>query len=931
MLRLQNVKKDYGEKEQLVHVLKGISIQFRPSEFVSILGHSGCGKTTLLNLIGGLDKCSDGAVYLDGKSTKDYTDSDWNNYRNKQIGFVFQSYNLIYHMTVQKNVELPMVLADVPKEERKRRARAALERVGLLEHARKHPTQLSGGQMQRVAIARALVNNPSIILADEPTGALDSESGLQVMEILKEVANDKLVIMVTHNDVLAEEYSTRIIRMADGMIMGDTNEYTLEECLKLEKETQDILEQEYLQNENEFLSNVQASRPDIANDKNEKRKEKRKNFLKAIFKRRHKRKQKEKQRKTSMSFGTAVKLSLSNLNSKRGRSLLTSIAGSIGIIGIMIVLALSSGATSYIRGIEENALSQYPITIEKMSMDVNSVLGILSGRGDTRPENPDPNTIYTNNVLGNLLGNINNVMAENDLEAFKEYLENNSIDDYGYVKYDYGVEFQVYSLIEDKNGNKNKYTRISPFLDLIDETLNSSGLGSFLSGYTDMITEFCEMMEVWDEMVSNEDLLKSQYELVGSNSKWPTRYDEIVIVVDSNNQLNDYSLFAMGLLSPDKVVNAIDPSQLFGNGNKNNGTDIGEGDIENTASDLFANNTMFAIDDLLKLEYRVTTGSDYYVENEDGTFSKITDANLTTSKEWVEENSIPLKVTGVIRPKEGVSVTSINGNIAYRSDLAEELSNRAQKSKIAQAITKEVSLNPFTGKVDGSNDNEVLKKELGIIEESLPANISIYAHSFETKNNIVEYIEKYNQDIQDWNNKVAEIITWNKEHPEEEPKDVPDLKTGIKYSDNLSMIMGYVDTLTQTITQVLVGFAAISLVVSSIMIAIIIYTSVLERRKEIGVLRSVGARKKDISTVFISESGLIGLLSGIIGIAVTYALCAIANVILNLLVGVSDLAQIQWWSPILMLLISEILSILAGFIPARIASNKDPVECLRSE
>lgn len=895
MLRLQNVKKDYGENEQAVHVLKGISIQFRQSEFVSILGHSGCGKTTLLNLIGGLDKCTDGAVYLDGKSTHDYTDSDWNNYRNKQIGFVFQSYNLIYHMTVQKNVELPMVLADIPKEERRRRAREALDRVGLLDQARKHPTQLSGGQMQRVAIARALVNNPSIILADEPTGALDSESGLQVMDILKEVAKDKLVIMVTHNDILAEQYSTRIIRMADGMIMGDTDEYTLEECLKLEKETQDSIEQEYLQNENAFLANVQEARPDIANDKNEKRKEKRNAILKAIFKRKHKRKEKEKQRKTSMSFGTAVKLSLSNLNSKRGRSLLTSIAGSIGIIGIMIVLALSTGATNYVRGIEENALSQYPMTINRMNMDINSVLGILSGSGSTLPENPDPNTIYTNNVLGNLIGNLDNVMSKNDLSAFKEYLEANPIDEYGYVKYDYGVNFQVYSLIEDKSGNKNKYTRISPFLDLIDETINSSGLGTFLSGYTDMITEFCEMMEVWDEMVSNDELLRSQYELVGDNSKWPTNYDEIVIVVDSNNQLNDYSLFAMGLVSPDKVVDAINPEQFLGGGE--------------AASDLFASNTQFSIDDLLNLEYRVTTGCDYYVENEDGTFSKITDSNTILSKEWMEENSITLKVSGVIRPKEGVTVTSINGNIAYTPALARELSNRAEKSAIAKAIRSNLLKDPLTGAgLESSESNMALLKELGIIDESDPENISIYANSFEDKNKIVEYIEAYNG--------VAKV---------------DESKTGIKYTDNLSMIMGYVDTLTDTITKVLVGFAAISLVVSSIMIAIIIYTSVLERRKEIGVLRAVGARKKDISTVFISESGLLGLLSGAIGIVVTYALCAIANVILEVMVNVSNLAQILWWNPLLMLLISEVLSILAGFIPARIASNKDPVECLRSE
>lgn len=566
MLRLEEIKKDFKTDNNVVNVLKGITIQFRKKEFVAILGHSGCGKTTLLNIIGGLDKCTSGNVIIDGRSTKEYNDLDWNDYRNKRIGFVFQSYNLIPHLTVQKNVELSMTLAGVTKEERHARALEALDKVGLKAHARKHPLQLSGGQMQRVAIARAIVNNPEIILADEPTGALDSESGVEVMELLKEISKDHLIVMVTHNSQLADEYATRILNMSDGVIVGDTNEYTLDECLS--DEAADLAAKTAA--EEKALSDIEQT-----GAKNAKRE------LKRI--------EKKKRKKASMSPLTAFSLSFTNLISKKGRTFLTSFAGSIGIIGIMLVLALSTGARSFISKMEENALSQYPIEISESNTDLSAILSLLTTDTAKREKYPSGDTIYTQQVIGNILENYNLLTSKNDLTRLKSHIDNNFDETIGYVKYNYGTDFDVYCNYTHAKGDEDKYMKVQPFVDAIADI-------PVLSGFKDQLEMFSSYLTVWDEMTDNTTLLNQQYELLG-NSKWPTNYDEVVLVVDRKNQINDYTLFALGLKSKDDIGSALGGST----GGENS----------------FSNST-FSISDIIgengkePLQYQIATGCDYY-------------------------------------------------------------------------------------------------------------------------------------------------------------------------------------------------------------------------------------------------------------------------------------------------------------------------------
>lgn len=904
MLRLENIVKDYGSKEQVTHVLKGLSVQFRKSEFVSILGHSGCGKTTLLNMIGGLDVATSGTVYLDGKSTRDYNDADWNLYRNKRVGFVFQSYNLIHHLSILKNVELPLALSEVPKDERKRRALEALDKVGLKAHARKHPNQLSGGQMQRVAIARALVNNPSIILADEPTGALDSESGVLVMDILREVAKDKLVIMVTHNDNLAEEYSTRIIRMSDGEITGDTAPYSIEECLQDEEDEANKLQEEM---EKKIADNA----------KNEKERKK--------YMRKLKQEEFEYRMKTSMSLGTAISMSLTNLRMKLGRSLLTSIAGSIGIIGIMLVLALSTGVRAYISGIEENALSQYPISVKTTNMDVMGAMKILGGENkDTLPSYPNSSDIYVEPMVSNILKNIDKFFSENNLQDLKTYVDENFDKNLGYVKYNYGVKMEIFKWIPDDTANEQVYTKLYPFVESVKGVL-PSGMGDFM----DTIQAYTAALDSWDELIDNQALLDSQYDLIG-NSRWPQSHDELVIVVDEKNQLKDFELFVLGLIHPNKLAEVLDVGSILG-GDSGESSKIPE-ELTKT----------YSVDDLLNLTYKVMTGNDYFQKNENGKWAKLSETERL-KKEFVEENSIDLKVVGVVRPKEGATVTCINGSIAYSHKLVTYLSNRsATKEGSIGKQYNDTKLDPRKYNTDPTKnlfdigEEDKFRIEIGIGNLEKPQSINIYANSFKDKDKIIAFLDGYN-DIQK-----KEAFDYNYAHGYVDAegniikvngKDPSGLKKPetIKYSDNMSMIMGYVNTLTDTVTRVLVGFAAISLIVSSIMISIIIYTSVLERKKEIGVLRAVGARKLDISNVFISESALLGVTSGILGIFITWLFTLLANVILKLILGIENLASITWWSPVMMLAISVLLSILAGFLPARIAANKDPVECLRSE
>lgn len=875
MLELRDIVKDYVSKENVVHVLKGVNLRFRKSEFVAILGPSGCGKTTLLNIIGGLDRYTNGDILVDRVSTKDYSDHDWDIYRNHRIGFVFQSYNLIPHLTVQRNVEMSMAIAGLPPEERKAKALAALERVGLADQAKKKPAQLSGGQMQRVAIARSIVNDPDIILADEPTGALDSESGEQVMELLQEVAKEKLVVMVTHNNALAEKYSTRIIDLHDGVVTSDSAPYAPDEESAEETAPQQAAAEETTSAEEvpaEEITENEVYEPEKAVSTSKTRKRRAK-----------KRDDKAAGSYAAMSLGTAASLSFTNLISKKGRTILTALAGSIGIIGIILVLALSGGAQAYIASMEEDVLSQYPIKINRTNSDLNSVISILMQENEDREDWPDTDEVYINQIIGRLLEHLSAVLDDtNDLAALKTYIEENFDSDMGYVKYDYGVDFDVFcNYINDPE----TYLKVDPFTEGIEAALG--GLSGLLGPYMDMIEQFGDMLTVWDEMLENTSLLDSQYELVGENSRWPQNYDEVVIVLDEENSLNDYTLFALGLKDTSELLDAI-----------TNGDDFVSQD--------------YSADDLIGIEYRVTTNSDYYYQNADGSWSMVSDRTEQRQIEFVESHSVPVKVVGVIRPREGTQVTSINGNIAYTHALTEYLSDRAAQSDVAEALTATAHQSGndtmyYNILEDGAEiDAETymsLMRELGIADTDNPVTINIYANSLSDKAAIEQFIADYNAES----------------------------GSTVKYTDDLGTMMTYVDSLTGTVTGVLVGFAAISLIVSSIMIAIIIYTSVLERRKEIGVLRSLGARKKDISRVFISESALIGLVAGILGVIIAAILFMPINLVMQHYLHVGNLLQIEWWHAVMMIGISVVLAILAGFIPSRIASKKDPVTCLHED
>ena len=944
MLKLIDITKEYviEKDEEKVLALNNVSIEFRKNEFVSILGPSGCGKTTLLNIIGGLDRYTSGDIQIDGVSTKDFDDVDWDTYRNRRIGFVFQSYNLIPHMNILKNVAMSLTLAGVEKEERKRRALEALDKVGLASQASKKPNQLSGGQMQRVAIARALVNNPEIILADEPTGALDSESGIQVMDLLKEVAEDRLVVMVTHNPSLAEEYSTRIVYLKDGEVVGDSMPYDSKdelkelECRLGENVVEEVVEEVERDDVAGELSEKEVV--EIVEKKTEEPKKKktfRERFLKY-----------KKADKCAMKLSTAISLSWNNLLAKKGRTLLTSIAGSIGIIGIILVLSLSNGAAGYVRGLEESALSTYPLTIGKTNTDPSAILSMLMNNDEERPSNPDTDEIYTAKMLGKVVSQLSTLLAENDLVQLKKYIDENFDDSLATVKYNYGVSFNAFkedphneklvsdymqknpdATLEEAKAAAERYMKVSPYtetmnsvLDMLPDSIKDMDIGG--SSLNDMLKKFTtsggSMLNSWAEMSSNQKLLESQYELVGNDSRWPTSATEVVVVVDKSNQLLDYQLFMLGLQSQDDVIKAIMDSHW----------------AEYKTS----------VEELLNLEYKVLADADYLEEDAEEKWvdtdgDGIADKTWTghnhaeQNKKWIDSRDpVNVNVVGVIRPKEGVSVTSINGVVGYTPALAQLLIERASKNEavvrmnaLKEAADEESDdyynspINFDYSTTNGSqvkvlagdrisfstdsNTNLAIMRKLGVANLEEPMSIEFYCSSFEAKEKIVAFIDQYNKE------------TGSK----------------VSYGDSLSTIMSFVNTMVNTITGVLVAFAAISLIVSTIMIAIIIYTSVLERRKEIGVLRSIGARKKDISRVFLAESAILGGYSGLIGVIISVGFSFAISAILKTIFKISGLMYISWWQCLLMFAISILLSMLAGFIPSRIAAKKDPAIALRSE
>lgn len=851
MLQLKNITKIYATDDFKQTALDNVSLTFRENEFVSILGPSGSGKTTLLNIVGGLDEYTEGDLVINGISTKDYNDRDWDIYRNHSVGFVFQSYNLIPHQSILANVELALTLSGVEKQERRKRAKEALEKVGLGEHIHKRPNQLSGGQMQRVAIARSLVNDPDILLADEPTGALDSTTSTQIMELLSEVAKDRLVIMVTHNAELADEYSTRIIELKDGIIVGDSDSYEFED--------DDFLEKRHINN-----------------------------------------------KKTNMSMKTALSLSLNNLMTKKGRTVLTAFAGSIGIIGIALILSLSHGINEYINKTEKETLSSYPLIVQKESVDMSSMVKNMTDNKDIEKGKEDE--IVSINIMGDMFTTLSQEVKRNNIKDFKDYIESNKtkIKDYtSSIQYGYNITPNLYKLEDDK------IVQVNPTTVLDAVGMGTSGISSVYSGYM-------SNYNVFTEMINNDDLIKQQYDLVKGN--WPKKYNELVLIIGENNQVSDYTLYSLGLLDQDVL------KEQFSNMVSGKKVELEE--------------KQFKMDDVVGLTYKLALNTDYYEKN-NGTWIDKSDDDEYMRK--IVEDAEDIKIVGVIRPNpEAVSGMSQAGMVGYKTELMRHLVEKINDTEIAKEQLDKKEINVFTGNkfqetkkfdmeslsqeqlmsLQNMSEEELASfmqtytenaaatyednlRKLGISELENPDTISIYPKDFEAKEQITNIIDKYNKD------------------KKEEDK--------IEYSDIVGIIMSSVSSIVNVISSVLIAFVAISLVVSSIMIAIITYISVIERTKEIGILRAIGASKKDISRVFNAETLIEGLTAGVLGIVVTLLLNIPINIVIKKVVGISSLAKLPVDGAIILIAISIFLTVIAGFIPAKIASKKDPVEALRTE
>ncbi len=895
MLELNDIKKDYVSGSTTVSALKGINLRFRDCEFVSILGQSGCGKTTMLNIIGGLDKYTSGDLKINGVSTKNYKDRDWDFYRNNSIGFVFQSYNLIPHQTVLSNVELALTLSGVSKAERKKRAIEALEKVGLGEQIHKKPNQMSGGQMQRVAIARALVNNPDILLADEPTGALDTETSIQIMELLKEISKDRLIIMVTHNPELAKNYSTRIVKLLDGVITDDSDPYTLEDM------EADIRAKE--------AAKVKTSEKKI--------------------------KKSGKKQKTSMSFFTALSLSFNNLMTKKTRTILTAFAGSIGIIGIAMILSISNGIQLYIDRVQRDTLSSYPITLQAEAIDISSMVTSMTGNSDSE-EHEDKSKIYSNDIMGDMINTMVKEVKSNNLSEFKKYIENGGSDIKSYVsdiQYSYDVPLNIY--MKDTSNGVEQLNPSTMFDSIYGEGATSTssamssgmGMGMFSNS------------SVWNQLLGNQQVLDEQYDVLAGH--WPENYNEVVLVVDKNNEVDDYTLYSLGLKDPEEVRTLFKKMMV--------------GESYETKKDI-----SYTFDEILDTEFKLVMPTDMYKYNDvTGTWDDYSkDDKYMTN---VVNNGTDIKVCGIIRPNDDAVSTSISSGIGYTAKLTEYIIEEVKNSEIAKAQLADTSVDVFTGvpfdndrnteitmddvnaymatlspeesaqmqaMTSGMSDDQILqlfsaslkarttdatldsnKSKLGITDLDTPSQIDIYATDFDSKEKVQNIIKDYNKLQQD-DGKEENVIN---------------------YTDYVGIMMSSVSTIINAISYVLIAFVAISLIVSSIMIGIITYISVLERTKEIGVLRSIGASKKDVSRIFNAETLIEGFVSGALGIVVTLLLCIPANALIKHLTDISNVAQLPVAGGVILIIISMFLTFIAGLIPAKLAAKKDPVVALRSE
>ena len=864
MLELNKIRKSYKTADYTQVALDDISLEFRKNEFVSILGPSGSGKTTLLNIIGGLDRYDSGDLIINGKSTKDFKDKDWDQYRNNSIGFIFQSYNLIGHISVLNNVEMSMTLSGVGKKEKRQRALEVLERVGLKEHAHKKPNELSGGQMQRVAIARALVNNPEIILADEPTGALDSVTSVQIMDLIKEISKDKLVIMVTHNPELAEKYSSRIIKLLDSKIIDDTNPY---KASKKEKEEAE--------------------------------------------------KESKKSRKTSMSFWTALSLSINNLKTKKGRTILTAFAGSIGIIGIAAIMSLSNGVQSYIDRTQEETLSSYPLTIQEQTIDASAMIEVMMGQANIDTSTQEEGKVYSNNVMTDVMSTMSSKIEENNLEKFKQHIDSNSETLNQYltaVGYDYNLNLNIYSQLGENTVRANP----SPVFEKLGmSTMTSGGNASMMSMFTSS--------DVFIKLIDNHEHLESKYNVIAG--KWPESYNEVVLLVDKNNQISDYTLYSIGLKSQDELEEKY---ETILKGEAIEADEVSE----------------YTYDELLNIEFKILPQTDYYEKEGNIWVDKSEDEEYIDKK---LENAETLKIVGIIKADEEAVNEQTAGVIAYTKDLEEHMIKKINEAQIVKEQLDNEKINVFTGlefneehasktfdmnsltqdqqmylmslsqqelanviSAYAENANATFESTLdkmGYVRLEAPSSVNIYPKDFEAKDEVVKFIDDYNE----------------KMRAEGSESDT------INYTDTVGVMMSSVTSIVNMISYVLIAFVSISLIVSSIMIGIITYISVLERTKEIGILRSIGASKKDISRVFNAETLIIGFIAGALGIICTYLITIPANAILKEVTNISNLVKVPLTPALILVVVSMILTVISGLIPAKMASKKDPVIALRTE
>ena len=837
ILELKGIYKNYQQGKMSVPVLKDVNFSMEEGEYVAIMGPSGSGKTTLMNIIGCLDKPTEGSFSLDGQDILNCSENDMSDLRLNKIGFVFQSFHLLPRQSALANVELPLNYAKVPKKERRERALKALERVGLADRVDFLPNQLSGGQMQRVAIARALVNDPDILLADEPTGALDTQTSIQIMDLLKEISKDRLIIMVTHNPELATQYSTRIIRLLDGTITDDSNPYNGEDDNITTKTDEDSLTD--------------------------------------------KKSGKTKKKKTSMSFFTALSLSLNNLMTKKTRTILTAFAGSIGIIGIALILSISNGIQNYIDRVQRDTLSSYPIQLQKESVDVSSMIENMMGNKDKNVDH-DKDKIYSNNIMTDMVNSMVAEVNSNNLKAFKSYLENHKCDVDGYIsdiQYSYDVPLYIYS-----TDTSDGVTQLNP------SSVMENMYGMSVSG-DGMMSAGMQNTSVWSRLFDNRQMLDEQYDLIAGS--WADNYNEVMLVVDENNEIDDYTLYSLGFKDPAEV------KKIFKNVMAGNSYETEE--------------TQYTYDEVLDKKFKLVLPTDLYRYNdtlgiwEDASHD---DEYMTT----VVNNAEEVKIAGIIRKNPDAASVSVSSGVAYTKDLMPHIIDKVNETQIVKQQLADPEKDVFTG-MSFDNDKTSIstlennKSLLGIASEDNPSEIDIYAKDFDSKEKLQDFIKNYNDDV---------------------TADGRDEDT-INYTDYVGILMSSVSTIITAISSVLIAFVAISLVVSSIMIGIITYISVLERTKEIGVLRSIGASKKDVSRVFNAETLIEGFVSGAMGIIITLILCIPANAVIKNVTDISNVAQLPVAGAVILVIISMLLTTIAGLIPAKMAAKKDPVVALRTE